>query len=82
MGSGNKGGDSLRIGKADQQWLSKTYSLSYNSHFVKVPVLFIIIAHCYKKYLGLENTLCTVRSSFCGFKVIPVHSREPGPNTE
>ena len=34
------------------------------------------------KYLGLENTLCTVRSCFCGFKVVPVHSRELGPNPE
>ena len=33
-----------------------------------------------KKYLGLENTLCSVRSCVCGFKVVPVHSSEPGPN--
>ena len=29
------------------------------------------------KYLGLENTLCSVRSCFCGFKVVPIHSSEP-----
>ena len=34
------------------------------------------------KYLGFENTLCSVRSCFCGFKVVPLHSREPGPNPD
>ena len=32
------------------------------------------------KYLGLENTLCSVRSCFCGFKLVQVHSSEPGFN--
>ena len=39
-----------------------------------------IIAHSYEKYLCLENTLCSVRSCFCGFKVVPVHSSAPVPN--